>query len=133
MLKIFYFIMYNAHMSICLNFTMIFGKKKIIFLSQESIIASLFIIKAILNPFSATFHVIIFNVKKCALYSIKYGSLLHSTLLLFDKSRVIFATLVGSIHKLRSKWTILALALRFCKAKLAHFPLQTSSASFLST
>ncbi len=49
-------------------------------ISQELIIASLFIIKAILNPFLVTFHVlhreyfsIIFNVKKCAPYSLKYG------------------------------------------------------------
>jgi len=50
---------------------MIFGK-----------ILFLFIIKAILNPFSASLHVIpnnreyfsiIFNMKKCTLYSIKYG------------------------------------------------------------
>jgi hypothetical protein len=48
--------------------------------SQELIIASLFIIKAIFNPFPPTFPCkvrreyfsIIFNVKKCALYSIKY-------------------------------------------------------------
>jgi len=46
--------------SVHLNFTMIFGKIFILFLriiSQELIIASLFIIKAMLNPFSATFHV----------------------------------------------------------------------------
>jgi hypothetical protein len=40
---------------------MIFGKKTFFYftriISQELIIASLFIIKAILNPFSSTFHV----------------------------------------------------------------------------
>jgi len=40
---------------------MIFGKKNYFYfsrkISQELIIASLFIIKAILNPFSAAFHV----------------------------------------------------------------------------
>ncbi len=45
-----------------LNFTMIFGKNFYFFIfhnyiSQELIIASLFIIKTILNPSSATFHV----------------------------------------------------------------------------
>jgi hypothetical protein len=41
---------------------MIFGKKYYFYfskiISQELIIASLFIIKAILNPFSGTFHVL---------------------------------------------------------------------------
>jgi len=73
---------YSAH----LNFTIIFDNKNIFIfqeVSKEIIIASLFIIKAILNPFSATFHVvhreyfrIIFNVEKCALYLIKYS--MHS-------------------------------------------------------
>jgi hypothetical protein len=52
-----YFIEYNAR----LNFTMIFGKIFIFLFFKKNfkkiIIASLFIIKAILNPFSATFHV----------------------------------------------------------------------------
>jgi hypothetical protein len=51
---------YSAH----LNFTMVFAKNKYFYfsriVSKEIIIASLFIIKAILNPFSATFDV------KCA-------------------------------------------------------------------
>jgi hypothetical protein len=57
-----YFIEYNVHISsVHLNFPMIFDKKKYFYfsriISKEIIIASLFIIKAILNPFSATFHV----------------------------------------------------------------------------
>jgi hypothetical protein len=67
-----------------MNFKMIFGKKffsRIIL--QELISASLFIIKAILYPLSATFHVkCAVNIsasfpmqKKCAIYSIKYGKL----------------------------------------------------------
>ncbi len=68
-----------------LNFTMIFGKKKYFskIISKEYIIASLFIINAILNPVSATFYIVlreyfrfIFNVKKCTLYSIKYDTCL---------------------------------------------------------
>ncbi len=47
---------YSAH----LNFTLMFGKKKYFYfsriISKEIIIASLFIIQAILNPLSATFH-----------------------------------------------------------------------------
>jgi len=64
---------------------MIFGKFYFYFsriISQELIIASLFVIKAILKTF-LSFHScivcreyfsIIFNLKKCALYSIKYGN-----------------------------------------------------------
>jgi hypothetical protein len=48
---------YSAHLS----FTMIWGKKNYFYFSRiiqkELIIASLFIIKAILKSFSATFHV----------------------------------------------------------------------------
>ncbi len=54
--KILYFIEYNAHSAIaefCNDFWQVFSR----IISQELIIASLFIIKAILNPFSATFHV----------------------------------------------------------------------------
>ncbi len=50
-------------------------------ISQELIIASLLIIEAILNPFSAAsmysgrkYFSILFHVKKCTLYFIKYGS-----------------------------------------------------------
>ncbi len=51
-------------------------------ISQELIIASLFVIKAIFTPFSATYQSMYsvqgifqhhFQCKKCALYSIKYG------------------------------------------------------------
>jgi len=65
---------------------MIFDKKIYFYfsrlISQELIVASFFIIKAILNPFCIylpckvcrEYFSIIFNVKKCALYSIKYGN-----------------------------------------------------------
>jgi hypothetical protein len=57
-----YFIEYNAHMSIAHNcISQQFWAKNYLYfsriISQELIIATLFIIKAILNPFSATFHV----------------------------------------------------------------------------
>ncbi len=73
---------YSAH----LNFTMIFGKKSFFYcsriISKELIIASLFIIKAILSPCLSylpcivhrEYFSIIFNVKKCTLYLIKYGN-----------------------------------------------------------
>jgi hypothetical protein len=67
--------MTSAH----LNFEMIFGKKNYFYfsriISKEIIIASLFIIKAIFSYLPCIVHreyfSIIFNVKKCALYSIK--------------------------------------------------------------
>ncbi len=52
------FIEYNVHTSIVRTWiSQWFLAKKNIFIFQESVIASLFIIKAILNPLSATFHV----------------------------------------------------------------------------
>ena len=58
-----YFIKYNVHTSIVRTWISqwFFAKKNYFYfsriISKELIIASLFIIKAILNPFSATFHV----------------------------------------------------------------------------
>ncbi len=56
--KVPYFIEYNGHLSMIFHNDL--WQKIILFsriISKELIIASLFIIKAILNPFSATFHV----------------------------------------------------------------------------
>jgi hypothetical protein len=57
---VFYQVYCAYEYSVQQNFSMIFGNFYFYFsriISKESVIASLFIIKAILNPFSATFHV----------------------------------------------------------------------------
>ncbi len=81
-----YFIEYNVHTSIVHTWILqwFLAKKKYFYfsriISQKIIIAGLFIIKAILNPSSNTcivrmeYFSIIFNVKKCALYFIKYNN-----------------------------------------------------------
>ncbi len=86
MLKLPYFFEYNAHTSIVRTWiSQWFLTKKLFYfsriMSQEIIIASLFIIEAILNPFPILPCIVrreyfsnIFHVKKCALYSIKHGT-----------------------------------------------------------